>query len=50
MHAPLLIPPNLRKAHFRNEQFVDSLNGSSSPNGEQRIFTLVKLYRTLSTY
>ncbi|MEN2316341.1 DNA methyltransferase [Lacticaseibacillus paracasei] len=45
LYDPLLMPSDLRKAHQRNDKFVDSIYGLDDPTEEQRLVTLVKCYQ-----
>ncbi|WP_353059589.1 type IIL restriction-modification enzyme MmeI [Lacticaseibacillus rhamnosus] len=38
------MPATLRKAHMRNDKFVDSIYGLSGPSEEDRVAKLVGLY------
>lgn len=49
LYDPLLMPVELRKAHERNDKFVDSMYGLSDPSDEERVLAVAKLYRAQTT-
>lgn len=47
LYDPVIMPATLRKAHMRNDKFVDSIYGLSDPSEEDRVAKLVELYQTI---
>jgi hypothetical protein len=45
LYDPLLMPMELRKAHARNDKYVDSLYGLTNPSDEERVLKIAALYR-----